>query len=380
MAEAPKIYDGAIDKGLEGVVACTTKISSIIDTTLTYRGYTIEDLATNSTFEEVIFLLWNDRLPNTSELQNLRSELSKHLAIEPELLAVMKTLNTKNIHPMAWLRSAVSSMSLFDPLADDMSDSANMQKALRLTAKMGSIVAAFERLRNNQAIVQPNPAKSLAWNFFYQMTGTEPTADVVKMFDVCLILHADHELNCSAFAARVTSSSLSDIYSAITSAIGALKGPLHGGANEQVMKMLKKIGTMDAAKTFVENAVADKQKVMGIGHRVYKNGDPRAKILSEMSKELTKKIGEPHWFEMSVLIDSEMQSRKGLLPNVDFYSATVYYSMKIPTDLFTPIFAVSRVSGWLAHIFEQYSNNRIYRPRGEWKGKLGLKWIPLEKR
>ncbi|MBX9769413.1 MAG: citrate synthase [Bdellovibrionales bacterium] len=380
MAEAPKIYDGAIDKGLEGVVACTTKISSIIDTTLTYRGYTIEDLAKNSTFEEVIFLLWNDRLPNTSELQNLRSELSKHLAIEPELLAVMKTLNTKNIHPMAWLRSAVSAMSLFDPLADDMSDSANMQKALRLTAKMGSIVAAFERLRNNQPLVQPNPAKSLAWNFFYQMTGTEPAGDVVKMFDVCLILHADHELNCSAFAARVTSSSLSDIYSAITSAIGALKGPLHGGANEQVMKMLKKIGTMDAAKTFVENAVADKQKVMGIGHRVYKNGDPRAKILSEMSKELTKKIGEPQWYEMSVLIDSEMQSRKGLLPNVDFYSATVYYSMKIPTDLFTPIFAVSRISGWLAHIFEQYSNNRIYRPRGEWKGKLGLKWIPLEKR
>ncbi len=380
MAEAPKIYEGAIDKGLEGVVACTTKISSIIDVTLTYRGYTIEDLAKNSTFEEVVFLLWNDRLPNTSELQNLRSELSKHLNIEPELLAVMKTLNTKGVHPMAWLRSAVSAMSLFDPAADDMSDSANMQKALRLTAKMGSIVAAFERLRTNKPLVQSNPSKSLAWNFLYQLFGTEPSSDIVRMFDVCLILHADHELNCSAFSARVTSSSLSDIYSAITSAIGALKGPLHGGANEQVMKMLKKIGSMDAAKAFVEDAVGNKQKVMGIGHRVYKNGDPRAKILSDMSKELTKKIGEPHWYEMSVLIDSEMQSRKGLLPNVDFYSATVYYSMKIPTDLFTPIFAVSRVSGWLAHIFEQYANNRIYRPRGEWKGKLGLKWVPLEKR
>lgn len=380
MAEAPKIYEGAVDKGLEGVVACTTKISSIIDVTLTYRGYTIEDLAKNSTFEEVVFLLWNDRLPNTSELQNLRSELSKHLTIEPDLLAVMKTLNTKGVHPMAWLRSAVSSMSLFDPTADEMSDSANMQKALRLTAKMGSLVAAFERLRTNQPLVQPNPSKSLAWNFLFQLFGTEPSTDVVRMFDICLILHADHELNCSAFSARVTSSSLSDIYSAVTSAIGALKGPLHGGANEQVMKMLKKIGTMDAAKAFVEDAVGNKQKVMGIGHRVYKNGDPRAKILSEMSKELTKKIGEPHWYEMSVLIDSEMQSRKGLLPNVDFYSATVYYSMRIPTDLFTPIFAVSRVSGWLAHIFEQYANNRIYRPRGEWKGKLGLKWVPLEKR
>lgn len=380
MASEVTIYDGAIDKGLEGIVACTTKISAIVDVTLRYRGYTIEDLAANSNFEEVIFLLWNDRLPNKSELESLRATIGRHYQVEPELLNVLKTFPTQNVHPMAWLRTAVSAMALADKSAEDSSPQANMEKALRLTAKMGSLVATFQRLREGKPIVAANPTKSIAWNFLYQLNGVEPDPVIVKKFDTCLVLHADHELNCSAFAARVTASSLSDIYSAIVSAISALKGPLHGGANEQVMLMLKKIGSVENAKTFIQEALENKQKVMGFGHRVYKNGDPRAKILRQMSEELTKKMGEAHWYTMSAMIDDTVQEKKGLLPNVDFYSATVYYSMKIPIDLYTPIFAVSRVSGWLAHIFEQWTNNRIYRPRGDYKGRHDLVWKPIDKR
>jgi citrate synthase len=210
--------------------------------------------------------------------------------------------------------------------------------------------------------------------------GKEPDAELVKIFDTCLVLHADHELNCSAFATRVTSSSLSDLHSAIVSAMGALKGPLHGGANEQVILMLKRIGTIEKCEQFVKDALQAKEKVMGIGHRVYKNGDPRAAVLRKFSEKLTQKIGEPIWYQMSSMIDDTMFKEKGLMPNVDFYSATVYYSMKIPTDLFTPIFAVSRVAGWCAHAFEQYANNRIYRPRGKWAGKEGLNWQALDKR
>lgn len=380
MAEAAPIYEGAVDRGLEGVVACSTGISFIVDATLNYRGYTIEDLAAHSTFEETVFLLWNNRLPNKAELEKFQSELYAELSLDSKLVASLKTIPNKNVHPMAWLRTAVSMLGLFDPEAQDSSDEANHRKAMRLTAKMPLLVTAFDRLRNGKEIVTPNTSKSIAWNFFYTLTGQEPDAEIVKQFDVCLILHADHELNCSAFAARVTASSLSDVYSAVVSAISALKGPLHGGANEQVMLMLKEIGSMDRAKTWIEEALQNKQKVMGFGHRVYKNGDPRAKILRAMSDKLTAKMGQHYWYEMSDMIDDVMQNKKGLLPNVDFYSATVYYSMGIPIDLYTPIFAASRVSGWLAHIFEQWTNNRIYRPRGKWTGKEGLKWVPVNQR
>lgn len=380
MAEPVQIYEGAVDKGLEGVVACSTGISFIVGATLNYRGYTIEDLAAHSTFEETVFLLWNNRLPKKDELAKLQSDLGKEMALDPELIKVLKTIPAKGVHPMAWLRTATSLLAHWDKDAQDMSPEANMKKALRLTAKMGMLVTAFDRIRNGKEVVQPNPSKSVAWNFFYTLNGTEPDAEIVKIFDTCLILHADHELNCSAFAARVTASSLSDIYSAVVSAISALKGPLHGGANEQVMHMLNEIGSMDKARTWVEDALQNKVKVMGFGHRVYKNGDPRAKILRQMSQQITKKIGKPHLYEMSDLIDDTMQNKKGLLPNVDFYSATVYYSMGIPIDLFTPIFAASRVSGWLAHILEQWTNNRIYRPRGRWTGKEGLTWQPADKR
>ncbi|MES3036723.1 MAG: citrate synthase [Bdellovibrionota bacterium] len=372
MAEV-QIYDGAIDKGLEGIVACTTAVSSIQGNTLNFRGYTIEDLAANSTFEEVVYLLWNDKMPSASELQAFRQQLGKEMALSPEYLQALKALPTKGVHPMAWLRTAVSLMAQFDPDANDMSTEANQRKALRMTAKMGTIVCAFEAIRNGKNPVAPRPEASLAWNFMYMLKGTEPKAEHVKIFDTCLVLHADHELNCSAFATRVTASSLSDMHSAIVSAIGALKGPLHGGANEQVIIMLKKIGTIEKAQQFVKDALSAKEKVMGIGHRVYKDGDPRAAILRKISQQLTKEMGEPHWYDMSVLIDDTMNKEKGLMPNVDFYSATVYYALGIPTDLYTPIFAVSRIAGWVAHANEQYANNRIYRPRGKWAGKTGMK-------
>jgi citrate synthase len=373
------IYDGALDKGLEGVVACTTAVSFIVGNTLNYRGYTIEDLAANSTFEEVVFLLWNNRLPNKSELEGFKSELNQNMNLEPSFIAVLKTLPT-NVHPMAWLRSAVSLLSHWDADANDNSMEANRRKAVRLTAKMGSLVTAFEAIRNNREVLAPKAGQSMAWNFIYMLKGAEPDTEIVKLFDTCLILHADHELNCSAFATRVTTSSLSDLHSAIVSAIGALKGPLHGGANEQVMVMLAKIGTIERAQQFVQDALNAKEKVMGIGHRVYKDGDPRAAILKKFSEQMTKKIGKPELYQMSVLIDETMNKQKGLMPNVDFYSATVYHSMGIPTDIFTPIFAVSRVAGWIAHANEQYEKNRIYRPRGKWQGKEGLTWKPVEQR
>lgn len=377
---AAEVYAGAVNKGLEGVVACTTGISSIVDATLCYRGYTIEDLAEHSNFEEVVFLLWENRLPNAEEFKKFKSEVSEYLSLPQDAVNALKALPVKGVHPMAWLRTAASTLALWDDEAQSTDGTAQKRVALRLTARMGMLVALFERVRQGKDFVPPKKDKSIAWNFFYMLNGTEPDQEVVDVFDTCLILHADHELNCSAFAARVTSSSLSDIYSAVVSAISALKGPLHGGANEQVMLMLKDIGTVEKAKEWIKDALANKKKVMGFGHRVYKNGDPRAKILMKMSEKLTKKSGEPKWYEMSKNIDDTVQSEKGLLPNVDFYSATVYYSMGIPIDLYTPIFAVSRVTGWLAHIFEQYENNRIYRPRGEWTGKEGLKWKPLEQR
>lgn len=375
-----EIYSGAVDKGLEGVVACTTAVSSIIDVTLCYRGYTIEDLAENSHFEETAYLLWHDKLPTATELETFKKEIGANISLDQGMLEVLKKIPTKNVHPMSWLRTAVSLLAHFDAEAQDNSVEANRRKGVRMLAKMGTLVSAFENIRNGREVLAPVAGKSIAWNFLYTLSGKEPDAEIAKVLDTCLVLHADHELNCSAFATRVTASSLSDIYSAIVSAIGALKGPLHGGANEQVMVMLQKIGTVENAHQFIKEVLANREKVMGFGHRVYKNGDPRAAVLRKMSERLTKKIGEGHWYEMSAIIDDTVQKEKGLLPNVDFYSATVYYSMGIPIDLYTPIFAMSRVSGWMAHAFEQYANNRIYRPRGQWVGRQGLKYTQIEQR
>jgi len=381
MAADLQIYEGAIDKGLEGVVACTTGISSIQDTILSFRGFDIQDLAANSTYEEVIFLLWNDRLPKAAELEQLKKDLSAEYALAPDLLKVLKTIPAKDVHPMQWLRTAVSLMSHWDKEANEPSKEANHRKAIRLTAKMGTLICAFEAIRNGREPIAPKKDKNIAWNFMYMLkNGQEPKTEHVKIFDLCLVLHADHELNCSAFATRVTASSLSDMYSAIVSAISALKGPLHGGANEQVMIMLKKIATIEKAQQFVKDLLSAKEKVMGIGHRVYRHGDPRAKILRQVSDKITAEAGEHKWYEISILIDDTMQKEKGLMPNVDFYSAAVYYSLGIPIDIFTPIFALSRIAGWVAHANEQYANNRIYRPRGKWTGKMDQKWIPVAQR
>lgn len=376
MAAPVQEYKDAVDKGLEGVVACTTEISSIQDATLTYRGYTIEDLCEKSTFEEVAFLLLKGSMPKSDELSAFNKQLRSEMTLDASYVSQLKSMFSvfpKNGHPMDFLRSAVSVLSFFDADVASNEPDANFRKSIRLIAKMGPVVAAFHRMREGQDVLSPKLDQSIAYNFLYLMTGKEPKAEWVKIFDTALILHADHELNCSAFSTRVTSSSLSDLHSAIVSAIGTLKGPLHGGANTAVMKMLHEIGSIENAKSFVEGALEGKQKVMGIGHRVYKNGDPRARILRKISEKLTKEVGRPHLYEMSVLIDQTMFDKKGLMPNVDFYSATVYDSMGIPGDIFTPIFAVSRIAGWCAHAMEQYSKNRIYRPRGQYTGKIGLK-------
>lgn len=281
---------------------------------------------------------------------------------------------------MAALRTAVSALSLFDEEADQMDKEANLRKAKRLQAKISSIVTAFARIREGQEPIAPRNDLSFAANFLYMLKGEKPEQVQESAFNKALVLHADHELNASTFASRVTVATLSDIYSGITSAIGALKGPLHGGANEQVMAMLEEIGEPDQAEPYIMNKLANKEKIMGFGHRVYKNGDPRAKHLQEMSRQLTQLTGQTKWYEMSIKIDEVVRREKGLLPNVDFYSATVYHSLGIPRDLFTPIFAVARTSGWVAHILEQYDNNRLIRPRAEYVGPEKQAYIPIEQR
>ncbi|HWO75503.1 MAG TPA: citrate synthase [Bacillus sp. (in: firmicutes)] len=369
-----------VAKGLEGVVATSSAISSIIDDTLTYVGYNIDDLAENASFEEIIYLLWHGKLPTQSQLDELKKELSENASLPKEVLDHFKMYPINDVHPMGALRTAVSLLGLYDEEADVMTEEANYRKAIRLQAKMPTIVAAFSRVRKGLEPVEPRSDLSFAANFLYMLNGAEPEAVAVEAIDKALILHADHELNASTFTARVCVATLSDIYSGVTAAIGALKGPLHGGANEQVMKMLTEIGTVDRVESYIHEKLANKEKIMGFGHRVYRKGDPRAKHLREMSRRLTELTGEPHWYEMSTKIEEIVTSEKALPPNVDFYSASVYHSLGIDHDLFTPIFAVSRVSGWIAHILEQYANNRLIRPRAEYTGPGMQKYVPINER
>ena len=366
-------------KGLEGIVATTSSVSSIIDGILTYRGYDIDDLAENASFEEIVYLLWYGKLPKAAELTRLRSELSAAAAI-PEQVVEHIRLIPANANSMAALRTATSALALYDHEADDMTKEANYRKAVRLQAQIPTIIAAYARIREGKDPVAPKSDASIAENFLYMLTGEEPSEVAVKALDKALVLHADHELNASTFAGRVTVATLSDIYSGVTSAIGALKGPLHGGANEAVMAMLEEIGTYENIETYVKRKLDNKEKLMGFGHRVYKNGDPRAKHLQEMSKELGTQTGDLKWYEMSIKIDKMVTELKGLKPNVDFYSASVYTTLKIPRDLFTPIFAISRCSGWTAHILEQYENNRLIRPRAEYVGPSAQRYVPVERR
>lgn len=371
-----------LKRGLEGVIAAETKISSIIDSQLTYAGYDIDDLAENAQFEEIIFLLWNYRLPNENELSELKEKLFDYMTLNNRVYKHFEEYVTDHVHPMTALRTSVSYVAHFDPEAENESDENKYDRAIRIQAKIASLVTAFARVRDGKEPVKPNSELSYAANFLYMLRGELPTEVEVEVeaFNKALILHADHELNASAFTARCAVSSLSDMYSGVVAAIGSLKGPLHGGANERVMSMLKEIGSIDNVDHYLDERFANKDKIMGFGHRVYKDGDPRAKYLREMSRKITEETGQSELFEMSLAIEKRMKEEKGLIPNVDFFSATVYHSMNIPHDLFTPIFAVSRTSGWIAHILEQYRDNRIMRPRAKYIGEQNRKYVPIEER
>jgi citrate synthase len=364
--------------GLEGVVATSSKICYIDGDkgVLSYAGYNIHTLADHASFEEVIYLLWNGKLPVPDELRKLNTALTAERELAPELTAFLKSA-PKGASAMDVLRTAISMLSLYDPSAADMSTEANTRKASRLMARVATIVTSFDRLRNGKEVIPGDPTLGYAANFLYTLTGKKPDDVMERVFDVALILHADHELNASTFAARVTAATLSDIYSAVTSAIGALKGPLHGGANEAVIQMLLKTNSSEDAVSKVKSDLDKKIKIPGFGHRVYHTVDPRAIHLKKMSEELARRTGHADLYEKSTRVEQTVQDLKKLNANVDFYSASTYYSLGIPVDLFTPIFAVSRMSGWTAHILEQYRNNRLIRPRADYTGEAdGRPWTP----
>src|SRR5579864_3685353 len=367
--------------GLEGVIAGESEICFIDgdEGILSYRGYNIHTLANHATFEEVIFLLWNGRLPRQSELDELKTQLVEHRPIPKTLVDFLGTVG--KAEPMDVLRTAVSMLSLYDPEARDQSPVANARKAVKLMAQTATIVTTFDRLRNGRPVVEGDPKLAFAANFLYTLTGKRPDEVMERAFDVALILHADHELNASTFAARVTAATLSDIYSSITSAIGALKGPLHGGANQDAIRMLLAAGNADRAVAMVKDMLAEKKKIPAFGHRVYHTEDPRATHLRALSEELGKRTGHTELYQMSRRVEETVKQLKGLNANVDFYSASTYYSLGIPVDLFTAVFAVSRMSGWTAHVLEQYHNNRLIRPRAEYKGNPdGMPWVPMADR
>ena len=368
--------------GLEGVVATSSKICYIDGDkgVLSYAGYNIHTLADHASFEEVIYLLWHSKLPVSEELRKLKASLTAERDLPAEVTAFLKNA-PKSASAMDVLRTAMSMLSLYDPQAGEMSPEANTQKATRLMARVATIVTSFDRLRSGKEVIPGDPALGHAANFLYTLTGKKPDDVMERVFDVALILHADHELNASTFAARVTAATLSDIYSAVTSAIGALKGPLHGGANEAVIQMLLKTSSSEDAVAKVKSNLDNKIKIPGFGHRVYHTADPRAIHLKKMSQELAKRTGHGELYEKSTRVETTVKDLKNLNANVDFYSASTYYSLGIPVDLFTPIFAVSRMSGWTAHILEQYRNNRLIRPRADYTGEAdGRSWTPLNER
>ena len=371
----------AATEGLRGVVAAQSAIGDVngIEGKLIYQGYDIHDLAENSTFEEVVFLLWNGRLPTTDELAEHEARLRRNYEAPTEVIALMKQY-PKTADPMDVLRTAVSSLDLYDPQGQGTDRESAVGAAVRITSRIGTIAAAWDRIRNGKEVVEPDGNLSIAENFLYMLRGEKPEADEARMFDICLILHADHELNASTFTTRVVAGTLADMYGAVTAGIAALSGPLHGGANTNVMKMLIEIDDPAKIDAWVDDALEHKKKIMGIGHAVYKTEDPRATWLRKFSKQMADKTGVSKWFEMSQRIEQLMLEKKGMYPNVDFYSASTYYLMNIPLDLYTPIFAVSRISGWTGHILEQYGNNKLIRPRAEYIGKRDQKYVPISER
>ena len=370
-------------RGLEGVVANTTRLSDVIGDKgqLIYCGYDINALAGKVSYEEVVYLLWNNKLPNRKELERCVNQLRSQRNLPEGVVDFIKAA-PKNAAPMDVIRTAVSMLGLYDPnIRKEATVEIGKQRARSITAKIGGIAAYFHRARNGQPLPPVREDLSEAAHFLYLMTGETPSKEAADTLNVAFVLHADHGMNASTFSARVTISTLSDMYSAITSAIGTLKGPLHGGANEEVIHMLKEIGSEDKVDTYIDDQLAQKKKIMGIGHRVYKTLDPRAPHLRAMAIKLSEKIGEPKWIRMSERIAELMKQKKNLNANVDFYSATVYYSLGIPTDLFTPVFAIARTAGWTAHVLEQLEDNRLYRPLSEYVGEpAGKKVVPIDER
>jgi citrate synthase len=373
--------------GLEGVVVAESRISYIngAEGELIYGGYDIDDLARNTTFEEVCYLLWNGELPTREQLDGLKGQLAAEAGLSDEIVEMLRAY-PRDADPMAALRTAVSALGMFDPNADDNSEAELRRKAILLTAKMPTLIAAFDRIRNGKEPVAPRPELGTAANFLYMLNGEEGTETRVRTMDAALILHAEHGMNASTFSARVTAGTLSDIYSAITSAVGTLKGPSHGGANVEVMNMLREISESSAdPKDWVRNALGGGRRIMGFGHRVYKATDPRASILRELADKIMAEAGETRWLTLSdqirEVMAEEMQKRgKKIYPNVDFFSASVYTTLGIAEDLFTCVFALARVPGWTAHLFEQYANNRLIRPQAEYVGPRGLTVKPIGER
>lgn len=376
----------SLEKGLEGVLAAESELSRIDGDAgeLSYRGYDIEDLAEGASFEEVAYLLWYGTLPDQRELQSFSESMAAERAVDDELFPVLRTLADADEDPMAVLRTTVSMLSAFDPdsnTLDALDERVQVQQARRITAKIPTIVAAFTRIRNGDEPVEPRRDLDHAANFLYMLNGEEPDEATADIFDTALILHADHGLNASTFSAIVTAATMTDLHSAVTSAIGTLKGPLHGGANQDVMEMLLEIDASDRdPDEWVENAIDEGKRIPGFGHRVYNVKDPRANILGRSSERLGREAGDTKWYEMSTSIESYVTDQKGIAPNVDFYSASMYYQMGIPTDIFTPIFTMSRVTGWTAHTFEYIDDNRLVRPRARYVGPKDQAFVPLEER
>jgi citrate synthase len=369
-------------QGLEDVVAADSAICYIDGErgVLSYRGIDIHELAGKASFEEVCFLLWEGRLPRRDELTALQAALGRERAIPAKALDLIAAIARDSV-PMDALRTTVSALSAYDPDGTSMTPEANRRKAVRLTAQLATIVAAIHRIRQGKPVVPPDPGRTQADDFLRMMSGQTARSAAIQAFDTALVLHADHELNASTFAARVTAATLADMHAAITSAIATLKGPLHGGANEGVMKMLVEIGSLERVDEDIRARFARKEKVMGFGHRVYTTEDPRATHLREMSRAVAEASGETLWYDLSRRIEQVVREEKKLNANVDFYSASLYHVLGIPSELFTPIFAVSRISGWTAHVLEQYANNRLIRPRAEYTGPTYPQpWVPIEKR
>ncbi len=375
-----------LEKGLEGVLVAESALSDIDGDAgrLVYRGYDIEDLARGATYEEVLYLLWHGRLPDRAELDAFAESMTADREVDEEVLATVRRLAEADQNPMAALRTAVSMLSACDPAPDTVESTdreITFAKGRRVTAKIPTILAAFVRVRDGDEPIEPRSDLGHAANFLYMLNGQEPDDVAADVFDQALVLHADHGLNASTFSAIVTASTLSDVHSAITAAIGTLKGPLHGGANQDVMEMLQEVDEARADPLeWVQNALEEGRRVAGFGHRVYEVKDPRAKILGERSRELGAAAGSVKWYEMSTTIEEYMADRQNLAPNVDFYSASTYYQMGIPTDIYTPIFAMSRVGGWVAHMSEYIEDNRLIRPRARYVGPRDLGFVPVEDR